>query len=312
MDANQLHVDQALSNVSVSFRNGAMVADRVFPEVPVAKQSDKYHVYSKHKFRADDDLRRPGSQAKEIDWKLSQDPFYCDGHALRAVVPDEWRANADSAISLDVDTTEQLTDKILLAREVNLVATLVAGMTGSSLVDLNAIKWDADANDPIKKVDADKETIMKAIGQRPNVLLLSRETFRGVRSNAKVTGRVTGATSVKDQTVTAQQLADAFEVEEVLIADAVKLTSKEGQADTMDFVWGKRALLFYRPPSAGLRTVALGYHFMWNAGIAGVGASGVKRIRDEKRSSDLIEVHKYYDQKIVAAGAGILYINAVA
>ncbi|KKK62579.1 hypothetical protein LCGC14_3002900, partial [marine sediment metagenome] len=83
----------------------------------------------------------------------------------------------------------------------------------------------------------------------------------------------------------------------------------EGQSTlTTDWIWGKYALLFYRPPSPGLRTVSLGYHFMWRAGELG---SLVYRGRNDKAHSDYIEVMKHYDQKIVAVDAGILFSNCV-
>jgi hypothetical protein len=304
-DVASLHVDSALTNVSVRYRNAAFIADRVFPEVTVDKQSNKYPVYGKENLRADDDLRRPGTESNEIEWSLSHDPYYCDGHALNSVIPDEHRGNADGAIDLDMDTTENLTDKILLSREVNLVAALAAGAT---TVDLAAIKWDNDANDPVKKVDLERETIAKACGLAPNVLVVSRPVFRGMRNNALVKGRITGAAELRNASVSAQQLADLMDLQEVIIADAVKLTSNEGQADVLDYVWGKYALLFYRPPSPGLRTISLGYNFMWKTGNLG---SLVYRGRLEKRHADYIEVMKYYDQKVVAVGAGILFANVV-
>ncbi len=100
-------------------------------------------------------------------------------------------------------------------------------------------------------------------------------------------------------------------MEELLVGDAIKLTSAEGQADAKDYVWGKYALLFYRPPSPGRRVVALGYHFMWNFTGAVKGRT-VKVYREDSRSADVIEVEKYYDQKIVVSDAGTLFSNVVA
>ena len=59
-DMSMVHVDQALTEVSVAYRNTQYVADSVFPVVPVSKQSNKYFIYSKDNFRTLDDARRPG------------------------------------------------------------------------------------------------------------------------------------------------------------------------------------------------------------------------------------------------------------
>lgn len=305
---SQLHVDQALTNVSVAYQNADFVAERMFPGVPVGKQSNKYFIGSKHLLRGDDDRRRPGALANEITWDYSTDTYYADGHALKAVIPDEWRENADAAINLDVDATENLTAKIQLVKEINLAAYLVANAT---TVDMAAKKWDDDTKDPVKEIDVQKETIAKATGKRPNVLMVSRPVFRGMRNNAKVVGRVTAAIGgqVGDRNlVTAAQLANLLEVDELIISDAVKLTSNEGATDVLDYVWGKYAALFYRPPSPGLRTLSWGYHFKWNTGVMG---RLVKRFREEPRASDIIETQEYYDQKLVVTAAGLLFSNVV-
>ena len=57
----QGHIDVALSNFAVKFRNPAYVADRVFTRVPVQRQSDKYWRFGKEQLQALlDDLRAPG------------------------------------------------------------------------------------------------------------------------------------------------------------------------------------------------------------------------------------------------------------
>jgi hypothetical protein len=134
--------------------------------------------------------------------------------------------------------------------------------------------------------------------------------FRGIRNNALVKARVSGALQGVDASrITAQQLAALLEVDEILIGDAIKVTSAEGQTVTTSYVWGKTALLFYRPPSPGLRTVALGYHFYWNTGRLG---SLVYKGRNDRRHADWIEVMKYYAQKVVASGAGYYMTNCVS
>jgi hypothetical protein len=308
MDVSQLHIEKALTNVSISYQNAEFVAERVFPELPVDNQSDKYYVFGKERFRALDDKRRPGGTFSEIKWGLSNDSYYCEGHGLRDLIPIEARSNADPAVDLDITSTETLTDQILLAREVSLVAALAAGLTP---VDLTAAgtPFDSDAADPVKIIDQRKETIATAIGRRPNCLLLSRPVLRGVRNNANIVGRVTGAAQLADTLVTVEQLKTLFEVDDLIVADAVKLTSADGQADTMDFIWGKYALLFYRPPSIGRRVVALGAHFRWSIGQQG---ALVEKWWDQNRKADVIDAYRYYDQKIIAPTAGTLFSNCVS
>ena len=53
---SDLHVNRPLTNMSIAYRQDAtdLVADRVFPAVPVKKQSDRYIVYTKDALDGDE------------------------------------------------------------------------------------------------------------------------------------------------------------------------------------------------------------------------------------------------------------------
>lgn len=312
-----VHIDQALTNISIAYRNGTFVADRCYMPVPVGKQSDKYYKYGKDRFRSRDDRRAPGAESRPSRITISDDNYFAEGHSLKDYVPRERGANADPALDLLVDTTEALTEQIQLNREVNFVQKLVDDLTGSSQVDLNAVKWDNDANDPIAKILTEKENIAKRIGVMPNKMFFSAPVFRAVRQNAKVLSRITGAPDLPSSGITTNQLAALLELEEVIVASAVKDTANEGAAASLDWIWGKRALLCYCNPSPGLRKLSIGYTFRWTGALQALGGQGaggqvVERYYWQPNKADVVEVHDYYDLKTVDAGAGALFINAIA
>ncbi|MCL5271153.1 MAG: hypothetical protein M1457_11550, partial [bacterium] len=71
-NANEVHIDAALTNLSVGYRNPAFIADLLAPVVPVRKQSDKYFIHdaAREAFRASNDRRAPGAEASEVDFTL--------------------------------------------------------------------------------------------------------------------------------------------------------------------------------------------------------------------------------------------------
>jgi hypothetical protein len=319
--AGGLHIDTSLTNVSVMYRNQEFVSEKVFPIVPVEKQSNKYFVYGPDNLRSQADARRPGGLANEIDWSLSTAPYFADGHALAQYIPDEDRENADAAIDLDIDTTIQLTDKIFLNREINLVNSLLGSLTA---VDLSANSYaqafDSTTNsfDPVQYLDYQKETVAALIGKTPNVMLFSRPAWRGFRNNPAVLKHIFGTSLLAPgQQITKEQAQQLLEVDEVLVAEAINVTSAEGITPiTTQYVWGQPgvtngalALLFYRPSAPGLRTISLGYQFTWNTGRLG---SLVYKDRAAKRHADWIEVQRYYALQVVSAGAGLLFKNAIS
>ena len=309
-DISTVHVDQALTEVSIAYRNLQYVADAVFPVVPVSKQSNKYFIYSKDNFRTLDDARRPGARANEIEWMLSTDTYYCEGHALAQAIPDELRANADQAIDVDVDTTEMLTDLIYLQREI-LVASKATDnsiITQSTTLSGNSQWSDFTNSDPITAIEDQKATILKQIGQLPNSILVSYPVFKSLRNHPKIIDRFKYS---QVAVVQPDHLKSVFNVDNFYVGAAIKNTAKEGGADSLDYIWGKNALLFYKPPVAGRRTVSLGYQFTLAFGSNSAGFF-VKRYRDEARTADIVEVQLYFDAKIVAASAAYLWLSAVA
>jgi hypothetical protein len=309
-DISMVHVDQALTSVSIAYHNAQFVADQVFPVVPVTKQSNKYFIYSKDRFRVLDDARRPGARANEIDWTLSTDTYFAEGHALAQALPDELRANADQAIDVDVDTTETLTDLLYLQREI----LAASHATDPTVVTQNTTlsgtsQWsDYTNSDPILAVENQKATIQKQIGQVPNSLLVSYPVFLQLREHPAIIDRFK---YVQVGILQPDHLKAAFNVDNFVIASAIKNTAPEGATDALDYIWGKNALLFYQPPAPGRRTMSLGYQFTW---LFGANTDGflVKRYRDESRTADIVETQLYYDLKVVAPAASYLWLAAVA
>jgi hypothetical protein len=108
----QIHIDQALTGLSVMYRNGTYVADQVFPILPVSKRSNKYFVYRKEDFLSPSpagtggvlaSLRRPGTEAAEIDYGLSTQSYFAEEYAYRGFVSDAETAAADNPMMPDMD-----------------------------------------------------------------------------------------------------------------------------------------------------------------------------------------------------------------
>ncbi len=308
-----IHHDRALTDVSVGYENAELIGERIYPVVPVENQSDKYFKHGKDIFTVRDDRRSPGGEARESRWTLSDDNFFCEGHALKDYVPRENQGNSDPQLDLLTDTTEVLTDQIMLNQEVNLVTILAAAMTGTSLAAQTLTPWNDDDVDPLPIIETQKIAIAKRIGKPPNVLVMSGPVWSAMKLNANIRMLITGAGSLPGAVITPQNLAAYLDLKEVLVGSAVKNTANEGQDVSLDFVWGEYALLFYRPQSPGRKTLSLGYTFAWkNALGASAGGQFVDRYYWQPNKADVVEVHKYYDQKTIDAGAGCLFSNCLS
>jgi hypothetical protein len=243
---------------------------------------------------------------------VSTDSFYCSGHALKDFVPREDQSNADPQLDLLADTAEVLTQQILLNEEVNLVAALVAGLTGVSAESQTGTPWDDDDVDPLTIIKAQILEVGLRMGAPPNVLAISAPVWSAVSLNANVRQLITGAGSVAAALVTPGQVAAYIGIDEIVVGAAVKNTANQGQTASLGWVWGEYACLFYRPPNPGRKTLALGYTFQWNGAFGGGQAQFVNRYFWQPNLADVVEVHKYYDQKVVDSGAGALFTDCLA
>lgn len=312
-EVSQVHIDVALTNVSVAYRNPAFISDTLAPVVGVRKQSDRYFIYDAEReaFRSSDDRRAPGAEANEIDFALSTDLYACDDHALSSAIPDEERDNADPPIQPGIDRTEFLSDKIGLNKEIELASLL----TDPAVITQNETlagpdQWsDFAGSDPVTDVEERKAAIIEAVQVVPNTLVLPYDVFAKVRLHPDVVDR---AKFVTLGVIGPDILSQIFDVERVLVPRALQNTAPAGQAPSMDFVWGKDALLAYVPPRAALKQVALAYTFQWSTAPASLGGHSVEVWREDRRKADMIRVQRYYDQKVIAPGAAYLWKDAVA
>ena len=97
---HDVHIETALTNISIAYRNDGFIATEVFPVIKVNKQSDKYFKFEKTAwFRNEAGVRSPGSRAPRIDYFLTAEQYTCVEFAAAKGVPDEIVANADSPLT---------------------------------------------------------------------------------------------------------------------------------------------------------------------------------------------------------------------
>jgi hypothetical protein len=140
----QAKIDVALSQFSLGYRNNALVGELLFPRVSVARQSDKYYKFGREvQILAAGTLRAAGAAAQRVDLTVSTDSYFCDDHALSAVIPDEERSNY-MAGDIEQDKTKLLTANLLLDEEKE-IADFAADTTnyaaGNSVTLAGASQW---------------------------------------------------------------------------------------------------------------------------------------------------------------------------
>ena len=315
---SDVHVNQPLTNISVAYMQdqNEFVADKVFPNVPVLKQSDLYLTFPKAQWFRTEAKPRGISQESagsgfDVDFSAN---YSCIIQALHKDIDDRVRANADDILSIDTAAAEYVTRGLLLRKEKDWASKYFKGSlwTGSSTgSDITPSPlWSAANSTPIHDVRTQMMSMKKKTGYTPNVLLLSNYAWTAIADNADFLGRISVNTT---RIMTTDLLAQVLGLEHVYVAGGVENTQDEGAAATMDFIYGKHALLVYAPARPSLMTPSAGYTFSWT-GYLGASQNGLRmmRLRADLLRSDRVEGEMAYDQKVVAADLGVYFASCVS
>ena len=322
--SGDVHVNRPLTNISIAYIQAAdqFIATKVFPNVPVSKQSDRYFVYEKQDwFRDEAKVRAPGTESAGGGWRIDNTPtYFAPVIAVHKDVDDQIRANADAPINMDRDATTWVTQQLLLKRErIWAGSYFQPGVWDTDLAGVAAapgagqfLQWDQANSTPIEDITGAAVAVAEKTGFRPNTLVLSPFVFNAVRNHPDVLDRIK---YTQRGVVTTDILAGLFDVERVLVPWGVVNLANEGVVGDADFefVFGKNALLTYANPTPSILQPSGGYIFSWT-GFLGAGANGnrIKQFRIEQIASDRIEGEMAFDAKLVSADLGVFFEDAVA
>lgn len=326
---SDLHVNIPLTNVSVAYIPQATdyIATKVFPIVPVEKQSNIYWKYSKSDWRRTDVQKRaPGTESAGTGWNLETDTYYAQVYAVHKDIDDQVRANADSNFNLESDATKFITNQLLLKREIDFVnkflvtgvwATEYTGVAGTPSAG-QFRQWNDPASDPLNDIAKWVVNFRQLTGYAPNVLVLGAYVMQELKNHPDLVDRIK---FTQRGVLTEDLVASLVGVDKVLVAYATQTTAPQindaviqDAGATYAFIsGGKTAFLGYSATGPSLMTPTCGYTFSWKGYLAGNNAGiRVKSFRQEQIASDRIEAEMTYDLKVVAADMGIFLNSVVA
>lgn len=322
-----VHVNTPLTNISVAMLQDMsnFIADSVFPNIPVTKQSDRYYTYDRGFFNRDEmQVRAPGTETAGTHYSVDNTPtYFAPIYGIHHDIDDQRRSNSDSPLEPDREATMIVTHKGMIKREKLWVSKFFVGGIWTSDVDgvasgeNNATtfrQWNDASSTPIENVRAAKTTVLQRTGIEPNTLVIGQQVLDALSDHPDIVDRVKyGNTPGGPADIDVQDLQRLFKVPRVLVMKAVENTAAEGATNSHSFIGGKKALLCYAAPAPGLMVPTAGYTFSWT-GYLGAAAQGqrITRFRMENLKSDRVELEMAFDQKLVAADLGYFWDSIVA
>lgn len=319
---SDVHVDEVLTGFSIAYLQSTdeFIAGKVFPTIKVKKQSDKIAKFKKGSFQKDQMQKRaPGTKSSGGGWEYEFDTYFCDVYAHHKLIDNQTRANADSWASLDKATSEWLTRIKLIRREKDFVANYFTG--GIWTLDLDGVasgednvatlrRWNDPASTPVEDVRKLKRRVHLASTVRPNTMTLGREVYDVLVDHPDILSRIKTTSADQPAQVTKRILAALFEVDEILIMDAIEDIAEEGQTPSMAYIGGNHMLLSYRPKGdPTLMSIMSGATLEWVGDNAFT--PGIASWWDRDTKSDKYEIEDAWDQKIMALDAAAFVADII-
>lgn len=335
---SDLHVNALLTNLSLMYNQeqSNFVADQVFPTIPVAKASDRYTVFSRADLNRDTMQKRaPATESAGGGYRVDTTPTYqCETWALHKDIDDQQRGNADFVFNLDEEATRFLTMQALISKERAWATAFFAASiwttdwTGVAAApsSVQVLQWNDGASTPIQDVRRLKTAIQLANGGfRPNIGVMSRLVFDQLVDHPDFVDRVKyGQTPGRPAKVALDAIAGLFELDKVLVMDAIYNSAGEGAgpnsggtsinaAETNAFIASKGFMLAYTPSAPGLNTPGCGYNIAWT-GYLGANAIGgrVGSFYIQQIKSQRVEIELAYTYKKVMSEMGGFIASVIA
>jgi len=303
-----VHVDQALTNLSIGYHPAGMVAERVSPPITVANESDRYYIWDRPSaFRVSAtgimSLRPDKSEAKEVDFGLDTSSYQAEEYALKILISDREKKNADSVLRLRESKLRRVQDLLMLEQEIRVATLLTTAGNWAANHSGDPGNWSAGTPTIEADIDTAKEVVRSAIGIDPNTIVIPAQIARVIKRDATIRDLIKYTHA--DLLVNGDLPARLWNMD-VIIPGATYTASVEGAATiTYADVWGDHVVLLYVNRESTIDTPQVVKTFRskeWE----------VRSWRVEEKRSEAIEASVIQDEVLTSNVSGYLLTDVIS
>jgi hypothetical protein len=295
-----------------------LIAYRVLPVFEAMKQSGKFGRIPLAQLLMKRDVKRSsGSGYARSKYTFTDDSYATDEYGAEEPVDARESAMYSEYFSAEQVSAFRARRSVMEAAEQR-VADIVFNTTtwtGAALTTAVSTAWtlaNKATATPVDDVEKACVKVWEGSGLWPNSLVIERRCFRALRHMDQIVdrGRATGyfgSGTVRPQDVTAQALAEIFDLEEVIVGGMAKNSANEGATATIASVWDKTKAMVCKVARRinDIREPCVGRCIHWGEDGSTIGGT-VESYAEPQTRSDIIRVRHDVDEKIFYAQAGHL------
>jgi hypothetical protein len=274
---------------------------QAYPIISVPARSGEYlkiEVGGGETFNPDALKTEAGSNRPRVTRRFTTDTFACSSYELEELLPDETSADLGRYFDVEVASASFLNNQLLIGHEQR-VADIVFGTGFTAISATAAYTAGATANiDLAFDVDAAQVELAKKNVQADTVIM-SLQVFNRVRRSTKLLTNIFGLVKPDVRPATAQEVADALGVQQVLIGRAAKNGARKGASYSGSFIWGNNKIAVAKLGSGQFNNGGVGRTILWSEDSPTPVVS--ETYRDEARRSNVIRCRHNTAEKTIDA-----------
>lgn len=303
-----VHIDQFLTGISFAYTNSMLIGDQIFPPFNVDHRSDVYVIYGTESFKKYEDTRRPGTDAIQIKQTLSRGQYLADEHAVKDIVPDAEKVEADSPLSPEIDRTVFLTDTERNQREFKQLAvasdpTIVTANTPLS----GTAMWDDYTNSvPLTNIRTGRSAVRAAIHKEATDIAFAYDASLITADHPSIKDLIK---FTDPSNLSSGGLPTTIRGLTTHISGADEDTAGMLAAATFSPAFSKAVLIYFKNPNRGLRTITFGLTLECPDQTTGARGIQVRKWVDQEKKGTWIEVSDTYVPKVIAPLGAYLFTN---
>jgi hypothetical protein len=308
-------VDPIITQLAVSYAQAMdnFIALKVFKPIMQDDPSGQYFIFPKNDWFRDEMQRRaPGTPAEVTGFGLNTAHFQTSVFALKEILDQQVRA-ASQLANLERAKVRHLVQKYLIRLETQWATDyMTTGIWGTDYAVTN--QWsNMSTGDPRGDVIAGKGLVLGTTGQEPNTMVVGYPTWQAIKQHPELLDQFK---YTSPDSITQEMAARFFEIDNFLIARAVKATNREGETPAYSFVIGKMAWLGYVDPAPTPEegTPTAGNIVFWSECTDGLpnANAGVTSWYDQETRADKYELQSAWTDVLAAPDLGVFYNAVVA
>lgn len=249
------------------------------------------------------------------DWNFTDDVFATNDRGWEEQVDDRNAAIYADYFAAEVIAAEICLDAVLRSMEKRIADMIFNSTTwtGASLTTGITHEWDDATNAvPITNVRDAKFKVYDNCGLWPDTVIINRKVFENLRLCTQIRDAISSSGAGESSSpgkITVNQIAQALNVEKLLVAGGSQNTAIEGQVASISQIWsGEYAMVCKTADTSNIQEPCIGRIFHWGKDGSTIGGT-FETYRDEAVRGDIVRCRNEVQEKTLYVEAGHLLSN---